>query len=168
MGRVSNTMEWFLGGTNSLLQQAAKESRSIDQSLSTIVTTLQQRAASLGISIDLPDLPESPLATINEALGLLDSVSRCIEDLSNLSMHSLHDWLLCRRDAELEHCEKDLDRQARPTLRCHDLSSPHLLNATEASSIYERYKDRSDRATMSKAMTSLSKKLTQSSAPKST
>ena len=75
-------------------------------------------------------------------LATLDSASRASEDSSRLLFHSLHKWVLHRRDAELSKCFWEVDRQTKNNLRSHDLLSSELFEPEACNQAYSLYRER--------------------------
>ena len=142
MVRATNTLEWFLGGATRRAQDVAQICEGYQEAIQAYIQQLHVIAEDKGVTLAFPALPPSPVEAISETHHMLDSASRAQEAVLRQTLHGLHNWILRRRDAQLDKTFQGLSRPERTALREHPLASDTLFDPELCSRIFRDFSQR--------------------------
>ena len=166
--RSCNFMDWFLGGVSNLVSKAETECTAMAAATAALLEQVRQQCETQDVHVELPQLPEAPTSLLHSARSLLDSASRGEETVMQLTLHGLHNWILRRRDAQLDKCHKTVDKAMRTTLRNHDFRSQCLFDADTARDVAQRHSQESKETATIKVMEQVAKQRAAPAASSST
>ena len=165
--RSLNTLEWFQGGVAHLTAMAEQQVSTMHAATLQYLDLLSRRAQQLGVDLEAPPFPPPPTKTLTDARSLLDSASRAHEAATRLSLSALHNWVLRRRDSQLDKCFAQVDKPQRTLLRNFSFSASTLFDPSTCQQAFQDYSHRRDQGQTTRILQTISRSQSAPSRPSS-